>query len=198
MGRTWFSPAGAGLYMSIVLRPDADPQSLLTLASGVALLEGVRASTGLLCELKWPNDLLVNKRKLAGILAEGTAQSGRILYIVLGIGLNLRTAAYPPELADRVTSIEGELGRPVDRALIIAEVLAALNRRLADLHERKFDAILSAWREGAAALRGAVVEWDSRRGTRRGRVHDIDDTGALIVHDGVHMERLVAGEVRWV
>ena len=198
VGRTWFSPPGAGLYMSIVLRPEADPQALLTLASGVAVADGVRASTGLVCTLKWPNDLLVGKRKIAGILAEGTSEGSRLLHIVLGIGLNLRAAAYPADLRDRVTSIESELGRPADRARVIVEVLAALNQRFTDLRERNFDVILSAWRERAAGFRGALVEWDPPGGTRRGRVQDIDDTGALVVHDGVRFERLVAGEVRWV
>jgi BirA family biotin operon repressor/biotin-[acetyl-CoA-carboxylase] ligase len=200
MGRTWFSPTGAGLYVSIVLRPDTDPHAsaLLTLAAGVALAEGVEASIGLPAEIKWPNDLLVGRRKLAGILAEAASQSGSLHFIVLGFGLNLRPAAYPPELADRATSIEAEIGRPADRALILAEILSALAARYADLRHGRFDAILSAWRQRAPSLRGSLVEWDSPRGVKRGRAEDIDGTGALLVREGGRTERLTAGEVRWI
>ena len=196
MGRSWFSPPGAGLYVSVVLAPD--PPQLLTLAAGVALADGIHASTGLQAEIKWPNDLLVGKRKLAGILAEAAAQAGRLAFVILGFGVNLRPAAYPPELADRATSIEAELHRPADRAVILAEILCALSARCTDLRHGRFDAILSAWRARAPSLRGAFVEWDSPRGPKRGRAEDIDDTGALLVRADGRTERLIAGEVRWI
>jgi BirA family biotin operon repressor/biotin-[acetyl-CoA-carboxylase] ligase len=196
MGRAWFSPPGAGLYVSIVLRPD--PPALLTIAAGVALAEGIQASTGLQAEIKWPNDLLVGKRKLAGILAEAAAQAGRLEFVILGFGVNLRPAAYPPALADRATSIEAELNRPADRAMILAEILAALSARCADLQQGRFDAILSAWRARTPSLRGAHVEWDSPRGVERGRAEDIDDTGALLVRLDGRTVRVIAGEVRWI
>ena len=229
MGRSWFSPPGAGLYVSVVLRPRPpkaevpvepdgppklpakaegghyvpDPAALLTIAAGVALAEGIQASTGLPAEIKWPNDLLVGKRKLAGILAEAAAQGGALAFVILGFGVNLRPAAYPLELASRVTSIEAELNRPADRAMILAEVLSALASRYADLQQGRFDAILSAWRARAPLLRGALVEWETPHGLQRGRAEDIDATGALLVRplgppggDG-RFERLIAGEVRW-
>jgi BirA family biotin operon repressor/biotin-[acetyl-CoA-carboxylase] ligase len=217
MGRSWFSPPGAGLYVSVVLRPRPpefpakaegghhvpDPAALLTIAAGVALAEGIQASTGLPAEIKWPNDLLVGKRKLAGILAEAAAQGGALAFVILGFGVNLRPAAYPLELASRVTSIEAELGRPADRAMILAEILSALASRYADLQQGRFDAILSAWRARAPLLRGALVEWETPHGLQRGRAEDIDATGALLVRplgqqggDG-RIERLIAGEVRW-
>jgi len=229
MGRSWFSPPGAGLYVSVVLRPRPpkaevpvepdgppklpakaegghyvpDPAALLTIAAGVALAEGIQASTGLPAEIKWPNDLLVGKRKLAGILAEAAAQGGALAFVILGFGVNLRPAAYPLELASRVTSIEAELGRPADRAMILAEILSALASRYADLQQGRFDAILSAWRARAPTLRGALVEWETPHGLQRGRAEDIDATGALLVRplgatggDG-RIERLIAGEVRW-
>ena len=198
LGREWFSPLGAGLYVSIVLRPDGDPSALLTLAAGVALAEGVQNSTGLPTEIKWPNDLLVGGRKLAGILTEATAQGDGIRFIILGFGVNLRPAAYPPELAGMVTSIEAEIDRQADRAAIFSEILAALWARYDDLQQRKFDAILSAWRRRAFSVQGSLVEWDAKDGVRRGRAEGIDDTGALIVRaDGIR-ERVIAGTVRWI
>lgn len=225
MGRMWHSPPGAGLYVSIVLKPApasaraptpirahapmpphtpalGHPRTpvpaLLTLAVGVALADGIQAATGLRVEIKWPNDLVVARRKLAGILVEAAAQGGALQFIVLGFGLNLRPVVYPPELAQRVTSIEAETNRPADRALILAEILAAIAERYADLRQGRFDAILGAWRERAPFLRGSAVEWDSGGAKMRGLAEDIDDTGALLVRAGARVHRLVAGEVRWV
>lgn len=203
-GRVWFSPPGAGLYVSIILRPglsvtpDGHPASLLTLAAGVAIAEAVRAATGLPAEIKWPNDVLIGRRKLAGILAEATMHGTSLPSVVLGIGMNLQAAAYPPDLRSRVTSIEAETGRPADRAFVLAEILAALNARYGDLREGRFDAILTAWRRLATALPGAHVEWDSPVGVVRGRAEDIDRHGALLVNVDGKVERIVAGEVRWL
>jgi BirA family biotin operon repressor/biotin-[acetyl-CoA-carboxylase] ligase len=203
-GRVWFSPPGAGLYVSVVLRPphsigdEENPARLLTLASGVAVAEAVRAVTGLPAEIKWPNDVTVGRRKLAGILAESAAQGGELQFVVLGIGVNLRTAAYPPELASRVTSLEAETGRLAERGIVLAEILGALNERYSDLRGRRFDAILSAWRRLAVSLPSAPIEWDSPKGIVRGRAEGIDDRGALLVSIDGKLERVVAGEVRWL
>jgi len=203
-GRVWFSPPGAGLYVSVIVRPGTgadngeNPAALLTLASGVAITEAVRATTGLPAEIKWPNDVLIGGRKLAGILAEAAVQAGVLQFIVVGFGVNLQPAAYPPRLASRVTSIEVETTRPAERGLILAEILAALGKRYADLRAGRFDAILSAWRQLAPSLRGALVEWDSPAGVVRGFAQDIDRDGALLVRVGARVERVVAGEVRWI
>jgi BirA family transcriptional regulator, biotin operon repressor / biotin---[acetyl-CoA-carboxylase] ligase len=202
-GRVWFSPPGAGLYVSVIVRPasdestDQNPAALLTLASGVAIAEAVRAVTGLPAEIKWPNDVLIGGRKLAGVLAEAAVQAGALQFVVIGFGLNLQPAAYPPELAPRVTSIEAETSRPADRAVVLAEILAAMGERCADLRAGRFDVILSAWRRLAPSLPGARVEWDSPAGVVRGRAEDIDRHGALLVRVDERIERLIAGEVRW-
>ena len=202
-GRVWFSPPGAGLYVSVILRPSQamtgdDHAALLTLAAGVAIADGVRAATGLPAEIKWPNDVVVGGRKLAGILAESATQGGVLQFVVLGFGVNLRAAAYPADLAARVTSIEAETSRPPDRALVLGEILAALSERYADLCAERFDAILSAWRRLAKSLLSARVEWDSPTGVVRGRAEGVDDRGRLLVRIGQNVERIVAGEVRWI
>jgi BirA family biotin operon repressor/biotin-[acetyl-CoA-carboxylase] ligase len=202
-GRVWFSPRGAGLYVSVIVRPAAglagggNPASLLTLASGVAIAEAVRAVTGLPAEIKWPNDVVIGRRKLAGILAEAAVQGGALHFVVVGFGVNLQPAAYPPDLASRATSLEAETSRPVDRALVLAEILAAMGKRYADLRVGRFDAILSAWRHLAASLPGAHVEWDSPAGVIRGCAEDIDRDGALLVNVDGRIERIVSGELRW-
>jgi BirA family biotin operon repressor/biotin-[acetyl-CoA-carboxylase] ligase len=207
-GHAWLSPPGSGLYVSVVLTPgrartDSDrATTLVTLAAGVALAEGVEAATGLRVDLKWPNDLHVARRKLAGILAEGVAampgsRTG-IDPVILGYGINVGAMAFPPALADRATSLERELGRPVERAHLFAETLAALARRYQDLLDGRFDAILDAWRARAPAGRGAPVEWTTPSGVRGGVTAGIDDRGALLVLVGGHVERIVAGELTWL
>jgi BirA family biotin operon repressor/biotin-[acetyl-CoA-carboxylase] ligase len=196
-GRAWFSPPGAGLYVSTILTPgrsrDGERATLLTtLAAGVALVEGVRDVTGLAAMLKWPNDLYVGKRKLAGILAEGAGDA-----IVVGYGVNISGASYPPDLAERVTSLESELGRSVDRPRVFSETLCALSRRYDDLLEGRFDAILDAWRSLAPAAEGARVSWTTPDGTRSGVTAGIDDRGALLVRIESRIERIVAGEITW-
>lgn len=203
-GRTWFSPPGAGLYVSVVLMPGrarANAEratSLLTLMAGAALAAAVERSTGLGPDIKWPNDLLVGRRKLAGILAEGvTGAAGGVQSVVLGYGINVGPASYPPELADRATSLETELGRAVDRAALCAETLASLAEGYHALLDAQYDAILARWRERAPARHGARVAWDTLSGPRRGVTVDIDEQGALVVRTASGLERLNAGEVRW-
>lgn len=165
---------------------------LTTIAAGVALVEGVRQATGLEASLKWPNDLYVGSRKLAGILAEGAGDA-----VVLGYGINVSTSSFPPDLADRVTSLETELGRAVDRPRVFAETLCALARRYDDLLEARFDAILDAWRALAPGAQGRRVSWTTPAGEARGVTAGIDDRGALLVRVGDRLERIVAGEVLW-
>jgi BirA family biotin operon repressor/biotin-[acetyl-CoA-carboxylase] ligase len=205
-GREWFSPPGSGIYVSVILRPfHADGPlpaatgltALITLAAGVGLAEGVRASTALPVELKWPNDLVFERRKLGGILTELATTGAEGPVVVLGIGINVRATSYPPELAATATSIETELGRPIDRALVLVETLGALAARYEDLRAGRVDAILTAWRALARSLPGAAIEWDGPAGIVRGYALDIDSDGALLARTDDGVARLVAGEVRW-
>jgi BirA family biotin operon repressor/biotin-[acetyl-CoA-carboxylase] ligase len=197
-GRSWFSPPGAGLYVSTVLAPGraqvepARATRLLTLAAGVALAEGIAASTDLAVDLKWPNDLYFLGRKLGGILAESVRD-----VVVLGYGINIRPAACPPELRDRIESLEGATGRSVDRGRVLVETLSALAARYADLLDGRFDAILDAWRGRAPAAVGARIEWDGPGGRRGGTTAGIDRDGALTVKTDAGIERIVGGEIRW-
>ncbi len=196
--RTWHSPHGAGLYVSVVLDAQgagADPRratGLTTLAAGVAVADGIEVATGLAPQIKWPNDLIVGRRKLAGILAESTGERERI---VLGYGINVARAPLPPEVAGRATSLEGELGRPVDRAHVLAATLVELGRRHGDLMEGRFDAILDRWRARSPWSRGVRVTWTTPEGVRSGVTAGIADDGALLVRVADRIERLVGGEI---
>jgi BirA family biotin operon repressor/biotin-[acetyl-CoA-carboxylase] ligase len=165
---------------------------LLTLAAGVAVREGVARATGLKAVLKWPNDLLIGKRKLAGILAEGLAIGTPHQAVIVGVGVNVEPAAYPPDVAARATSIAGELGRSIDRHGLLEAILDALTHRLAALDQNAGD-ILQAWRIASPSAEGTRVEWDGRRGVTAG----IDDSGALLVNTATGVERVIAGELHW-
>jgi BirA family biotin operon repressor/biotin-[acetyl-CoA-carboxylase] ligase len=198
LGRPWCSPRGAGLYVSVILRPASHVLPLLTIAAGVALAEGIRISTGLHTVLKWPNDVSVSGRKLAGILTEARTDPSGGSFVILGFGINVRPSAYPPDVAARATSIEGELDRPIERGEVLTECLAALAHRYEDLDRRHTAAVLAAWRSYAMPMMGREVEWTGRHGTERGFAHDVDETGALVVRCAYGMTRVISGEVRWV
>ena len=197
-GRTWFSPHGSGLYVSTVLAPARariDPRratTLLTLAAGVAVAEGIQSSTGLNVDLKWPNDVYASGRKLAGVLAEAVRD-----VVVLGYGINLNVSAFPPDLRDRVTSLEGQTGLAPDRAQVLVETLAALASRYGDLLAGRFDAILDAWRVRAPAAMGARVRWTAGSVAQSGVTAGVGDDGALLVRTERGIERVVGGEVQW-
>jgi BirA family transcriptional regulator, biotin operon repressor / biotin---[acetyl-CoA-carboxylase] ligase len=202
-GREWFSPPGAGLYVSIVCRTPAILPAL-TLAGGVAVAEGITRATGLPVAIKWPNDVVVpdaaaprKHRKLAGILAEGAAGPAGMQHVVLGCGINVRPAPYPPALAARVTSIEHELGRAVDLALVLAEVLVAVNEQADSLIAGKRHEVLARWRALSPSASGTRVEWTVDGKTHRGASAGIDDDGALLVRTSSGLERIIAGEVVW-
>ena len=199
-GRVWYSPPASGIYLSSIVRLGPAPVtlSLVTLAAGVAAAEAVTAATGLPIELKWPNDLVVGPawRKLGGLLCE-SAGGGRVDTVIVGVGINRAADAYPPELADRATSIEAELGRRVDRAAVVVECLVALDARMAQVRRGDDAGVLAAWRRLGAGGFGGTVRWHDQGVERHGFARDIGADGALIVETDGRVEQLVAGEVLW-
>jgi len=202
LGREWFSPPGAGLYVSLVLR---DPRlaPVVTLAAGVAVADGIRRATGLPALLKWPNDLVVaddgapgGHRKLAGILAEACTAGGVLQYVILGLGVNVRQASYPAALGARTASIEAELGRSVDAGALLAQILVALNETLPRAAADRVP-VLRRWSDLSPSARGRRVEWTAGGEVRRGVTAGIAPDGALLVSTSAGTERIVSGEVTW-
>lgn len=196
-GRSWASPAGAGLYVSTVLRPSQQALPLLTIAAGVAVAQGIHVATGLVPDLKWPNDVFINGRKAAGVLAEATSSAAGTS-VVLGFGINVSPAAFPPEVAARATSLEAELGRGVDRGLLLAECLCSLAARYQELQGGRTDAVVNAWRGRAASMRGRPVQWNAAGAVHEGLADTIDEDGALMVRTNTGLARITAGEVTWL
>jgi BirA family biotin operon repressor/biotin-[acetyl-CoA-carboxylase] ligase len=202
-GRIWYSPPEAGLYLSVICRNEtATPY--LTLAGGVAAADGIRMTTGLPVELKWPNDLVVpgakgssRRRKIGGILAEAACDACGIGYVVLGFGINLRPTAYPPALADRASSIETECGRVVDSGHLLARILDLLGLHFCALSAGQSSQLITRWRELAPSALGSLVECDTATGRNAGVTAGIADDGALLVRFGDRTERVIAGEIEW-
>jgi BirA family biotin operon repressor/biotin-[acetyl-CoA-carboxylase] ligase len=177
-GRTWTAAPGAALLMSVVLRPPAEG---LPLAAAVAVCEAVTPE----CLIKWPNDVLVDGRKLAGILVEGRPQDG---WAVLGIGLNVTTREedFPAELRETATSLAIAAPEGTTSEAVLASLLARLDARL----RSPLEEILEEWRRRDALL-GRAVRWDGGDGTAAG----IDADGSLLVDTGDGRVALRAGEI---
>lgn len=196
-GRVWLSPPGRNLAFSVVLRPELPPMRAaeLTLVASLAVCDALRQA-GVAAGIKWPNDVLVNGRKIAGILTELAAEPERLQWVIVGVGVNVNTRPedFPEELRDEVTSILIERGQPAPRALFAAACLAGLETWL-DVHdEQGFAAIRDAWRVRSVTLGRQV---SVRTGDQEiiGVAEDIDDQGALLVRTPERTERIVAGDV---
>jgi len=197
-GRSWVSPPGKNLYCSVILRPELIPQRApeLTLVAAVAVAAALR-EFGAEAQIKWPNDLLLNGRKVAGILTELSAEQDRIHFAVLGIGVNLNgePSEFPEELRTTATSVRHELGTPVVRAAFAAAMWAHLEEWLRRHGERGFGPVRDAWKEISATL-GKKVLVKSERIELQGVAEDIDETGALLVRTAPGIvERVVAGDL---
>ena len=203
LGRTWFSPPGAGLYVSTIIRRAA-LAPWITLAGGVAVAEGIRRATGLPLQIKWPNDVVAvggsgfkGRRKIAGILAEASSGPRGVQHVILGMGVNLGLASFPPELAHRASSVESELGRPVEPGPVLAAILAALNGILSSIENSGPAPLLATWQALSPSARGASIEWDGPAGAQTGISAGLADDGALLARTANGIVRIIAGEVRW-
>jgi BirA family biotin operon repressor/biotin-[acetyl-CoA-carboxylase] ligase len=202
LGRAWHSPAGNNLYLSIVLRPARPAPEIppLTLLAGAAVARAL-ATFGVRARLKWPNDVQLvdagGPRKIAGILTEMSTEGGRVAHVVVGLGLNVNEEAFPPELAERATSLRLAAGRPFDRAQVLAAVLGAFEPLFDDFRRRGASAATEAWQEHAALgerCRAAVpgAPGDAIEGVALG----VDVDGALRLRDDSgHIHRVLSGEV---
>ena len=205
-GKAWFSAPEAGLYFSSVIR--GVKPTMVTLMAGVAVGEGVRTATSLAVELKWPNDVVLpahvrkgthrQTAKLAGILTETSRVGQTAEAIIVGIGINVGRTDYPSALASRASSLEAELGAPVDRAAILVEVLSALARWREVLAAGGTNRVLTRWRELAPTSEGAAVAWSHHGHRQQGTTDGVDPDGALLVRCGDQVERVVAGELTWL
>jgi BirA family biotin operon repressor/biotin-[acetyl-CoA-carboxylase] ligase len=198
LDRGWLSDRGAGLWFSVILRPggDAGAAPLLGLAAGVAVARALQPPSGGVVRLKWPNDVLLNGRKLAGILSEAESQDGRLAFVILGIGLNLDPgpAGFPPSIAGSAASLAEVAGSPIDPAALMASLLAELETAV-DMAVDDTAALRWAWIELSDTI-GREVRAQLGTGAVEGLAVDLELDGSLVVQTEDGTRRLVrSGEV---
>ena len=199
LGRKWISPAHKGLWFSILLRPSLRPQEAtqLTVASATALRRAIENETGLKPEIKWPNDILIGGKKVAGILTELSAEVDRVKHIILGIGVdvNLDATELPAELRKTATSLKIEAGEMIVRAELAVAILRELDFDYARICGGKFLAVADEWESHCATIGKNVTVLIGDRKTR-GRAESLDDDGALLIRtEHGHLERIIGGDV---
>ncbi|MGI8847737.1 MAG: biotin--[acetyl-CoA-carboxylase] ligase [Candidatus Dormibacteria bacterium] len=189
-GRNWVAPPGSALLCSLLLRRRPEAAGGVPIAAGIAVADAVAAVSGVDSGLKWPNDVLVNGSKLAGILVEVESQAADA--IVVGIGVNLTVDVFPPGVIG--VSLHQLVATPPAADDVLAAVLPALRRRLDELTGGGVAALRSAWRERAIGI-GGPVRANIGGAIVTGAAIDIDDDGALLVATSDGLTRLIAGEV---
>ena len=197
--RKWLSPTRKGLWFSALLRPELRPQETtqLTVISATALRRAIKTVTGLTVEIKWPNDLLIDGKKVVGILTEMSAEVDRVRHVILGIGVDVNQDAkeFPPELRKIATSLKIEAGEEICRAELAAEILRELDFDYAQIRAGKFAAVADEW-EAACVTIGKNVTIHVGDRNFRGRAESLDDAGALSVRtEHGHLERITGGDV---
>src|SRR3989338_1177033 len=198
MGREWTSPKGKGVYMSLILRPDVSPADApkITLMSAVAVANTIRKATHLGALIKWPNDILINNRKVCGILTEMSAEINTVKYIILGIGINVNTAK--ADLPKEATSLKAEVGESVARVELTQELLRELEHQYSIFKEKGFKKIIEKWR-GLSHTLGEEVKIVCQNKKIEGVAGDLDMSGALVVRlDSGFTEHIMAGDVLMV
>ncbi len=193
-GRPWASPRG-GLYLSVLVRPTSAQASLLPLAAGVAVAEALE-TFGTSARLKWPNDVVFEGRKVAGILAEASSSASALDWVVLGIGVNLDAAVLPEAVAGEAAALSVAGPRDEVRIALAAAVLVRLTVWY-DALEKREASVVAAWRERSVPWWGQPVEVGAGERILRGLARDVDDRGALLLEleDGA-IVTVLAGEAR--
>ncbi|MFH1995463.1 MAG: biotin--[acetyl-CoA-carboxylase] ligase, partial [Candidatus Omnitrophota bacterium] len=195
LGRSWISPPKGGIYFSCVLRPEMSPDrvSQITLAASVSVAKAVRELTGLQAMIRWPNDILVNDRKICGILTEMKAEQDTVRFLIVGIGINANTSK--EGLPDAASSLEAESGIPVSRIRLAQMIIRELERSYVTLINESFLPIRDEWKQLTHML-GSRVTITILKRTIEGQAIDIDNDGALLVRlDNGFIERISSGDV---
>jgi BirA family biotin operon repressor/biotin-[acetyl-CoA-carboxylase] ligase len=191
MGRGWVSPKGKGIYFSVILRPDMPPSQApkFTLLAGVALSHAVKNITGIVPKLKWPNDLMINNKKLAGILTELNSDMDCVKFIVIGVGINVNTPS--SQLPSTAVSLKNETKKEINRVLLLQEIFRQFEKYYFQVREQGFDAVIKECKEISATLGTRIKLVDAGQEVE-GQAIDIDNQGALIIRSdaGIAIKRM--------
>lgn len=197
-GRTWYSEKSSGIYVSIILRPPLSPAAApgITLMAGLAAHQAVLSVTGLLPDIRWPNDLLLNGRKICGILTEMSAEVDRLHSVVVGVGINVNHRQMPPELHHIATSLRREGHKTYSRLHLLVALLREMQKLYHLLLEEGMAAIASRWAAGSSFAQGKRVRVVTGEGEFHGVTQGLEPSGALRIQfeDG-REESLISGEI---
>ena len=197
-GRSWVTPHGSAIAMSILVRPKLAPEkaSMMTLVAGMAVAKSVKEVTGLDVKIKWPNDVVINKKKTTGILTEMGMSEGKISYVVVGIGINLNMESFPEELAYKATSLKIECGHEINRDEIAAALLFYFEQYYEKFEQTHNLGFLIEEYNNHLVNRGKEVLIKEKDGEYTGISRGINDKGELLVEkkDGNCVE-IFSGEV---
>lgn len=195
LSRQWSSPRAGGIYMSVILKPEITPfqSPIVTLMAAVSLAEAIRDTSLAQASIKWPNDIIVNDKKIAGILTEMEAESDRIKFIILGIGVNVNTVL--SELPKTASSIAHITGSPVSRQALLIALIERLEHNYKIMNRSGFSDIRLKWKNLSSTL-GQRVRANCMRKIIEGTAVDIDSDGALKIRmdNGFH-EKVFAGDL---
>lgn len=196
-GRSWASPTGEGLYLSLILRPGikAAQSAVLTLAAAVAVAETLKLDFDVAADIKWPNDVLASGRKICGILIESAIEGDRLQYALMGIGVNIGQRVFPDEIAGSATSLLLETGRLIAPDDFVEPLLERMEHWYTTATSQAAE-VIARWEELSSYARGCTVRIESSEGAIDGVTRGLSASGALIVElaNGETRE-IVSGEV---
>ena len=200
LGRNWSSPAGVNLYLSVILRPNISPRfaTQMTFLSAIAVAQAIETTGSFAPQLKWPNDVMLGGRKVAGLLNELNAETEQVHYLVLGIGVNLNMTAeqFPPDLRTPATSLLLDGGNVVSRRQFTQALLTSLDQLYTSYLHSGFKAVKEEWEQRCHMI-DKWVEVDCQNSLKIGQVSGVDETGALLLSmSGGVTEKILAGDVR--
>jgi BirA family transcriptional regulator, biotin operon repressor / biotin---[acetyl-CoA-carboxylase] ligase len=196
LGRSWIANPGENILFSVLLRPRISiaHAGLLTLFASVAIARAVERHIGKPIECKWPNDLLLNGRKLCGILLENLFQQSEVSYAIIGAGINVNQRAFPNEIAPRGTSLAIETGRSFDRVELLQAVLVELDTLYPPVRQSDFDFIVAEW-IGRCTMFGKPVTVQEQDHTVSGIARRLNHDAGLVIETGTGLKTVYAGDV---
>lgn len=198
LGREWFSRRGEGLYFSLILRPAMSPRltPMLNLVVAVAVSRSLERLCGLAVDIKWPNDILIQRKKCCGILTEMNADPEQVRFLIAGIGINVFHRQFPPGLMESATSIYLESNQYYSRESLLAAILNDFEALYQRFLREGGKVVLDLWLQRSSGAWGNKVSVDLGDRTVRGTTNGLSDTGALrVLTESGRMEEIVSGDV---
>jgi BirA family biotin operon repressor/biotin-[acetyl-CoA-carboxylase] ligase len=196
LGRSWFASPGQNLTFSLVLRPTgpAEDLNLIPLYVGVAVADAIRNLTGLPAKCKWPNDIMINERKTAGVLIEGSLKDSSVEFVIVGIGVNVNQREFPGGLSETATSLALASGSDVDRAELFREIMRSLETHYDKLKKEGVRSIIPLWTDRTTMI-GRKISVSQNGVLLEGVAQGVNEQGALVLANNGSSYALMAGDV---